>query len=529
MAWLDPITRKRLARFRGIRRAWWSLWILLTVYAVSLISGLLANERPLLVRFKGGWISPARTFYPQDHFLGNGETAEPDYRALAAGPLFAPGSGNRMVWAPIPYGPHQVVKTSSLRVDRIVTVHVRPAPRVGTVNLQPDGIIASGAGAGGFFARGDEDDLSGVKLADHYPLPPALRAGVEARFANRAGPAVEEKVTPPAPGQPVLVSLSTFNPRSAPPRTVRLTLRTLEDESASTKRLVVHEDGRVDDHGAGWDAWPEGLRGQVAAWAKQARDGAVETQVVEAGKERISLRFDPLRLSYPFKPCAGHPLGLDHSGRDVLVRIMHAVRIGLSFALLLTLASTVLGVLLGAVQGYFGGWVDLAGQRATEIWGALPFLYVVILLSSVFGRSFLLLLGVYTAFNWIGMAAYIRGEYLRLRRQPFVESAVCLGASTRSVLFRHILPNALTPVITLFPFLLVGAIGSINALDYLGYGMPAGTPSFGELLNQAQDYRNAWWLTLYPSVSLFGLMLLGVFIGDGLRAAFDPRSQSRME
>ena len=110
-----------------------------------------------------------------------------------------------------------------------------------------------------------------------------------------------------------------------------------------------------------------------------------------------------------------------------------------------------------------------------------------------------------------------------------MESAVCLGASTPAILFRHILPNALTPVITLFPFLLVGAIGSINALDYLGYGMPSGTPSFGELLNQAQDHRHAWWLTLYPALSLFLLMLLGVFIGDGLRAAFDPRSQSRME
>ena len=526
MAWLDPITRKRLRRFRAIRRAWGSLWLLAGVFLISLLAPLLANDRPLLVRLRGEWIAPVRTFYPSSHFHPAAGADAPDYRALARDPLFSPESGNRMVWPLLPYGPHQVVKTESLRVDRIVTVHVRPAPRVATLNVDAEGRLSRTVAAGSFFGVADEA-VDGLVLGDHFPLPESLQQAVRARLANQAAPGAEAMVRGKAVS--AVVSLPEFKPRSSAPRTVRLTARTAEDETAGATRLVLHEDGRVEDVGAGWATWPEAVRKPVAEWAAAARTTPVENQVVEVGGRRLALRFDPLRVAYPFQPSPGHALGLDHSGRDVLVRILYATRIGLSFAFLLTLASTLLGVLIGSVQGYFGGWVDLAGQRFTEIWGSLPFLYVIILLSSVFGRSFLLLLGVYTVFNWIGMAAYIRAEYLRLRKQPFVESAVCLGARTSTILFRHILPNALTPVITLFPFLFVGAIASINALDYLGYGMPAGTPSFGELLNQAQDHRHAWWLTLYPSLSLFLLMLLGVFIGDGLRAAFDPRVRANLE
>jgi microcin C transport system permease protein len=373
-----------------------------------------------------------------------------------------------------------------------------------------------------------DDAVEDRKLADFLPLSAPIERAVRLRLDNQSAEAVEEKVSLKS-GELALLSLSAYAPRSSAPKTVRLTLRTLEDESAGSNRVVIHEDGSIEAHWAGWRSWSEPNRKRVGEWVATARQGALDDQEVEEAGTRYSLRFEPLKVAYPFGPTPGHPLGLDHSGRDVLVRILYATRIGLAFAFLLTLSSTIIGILLGAIQGYFAGWVDLAGQRFIEIWGSLPFLYVVILLSSIFGRSFLLLLVVYTAFNWIGVDAYMRAEYLRLRKMPFVESAVCLGASTPTILFRHILPNALTPIITFFPFLLVGAIGSINALDYLGYGMPAGTPSFGDLLGQAQDHRQAWWLTLYPAVSLFSLMLFGVFIGDGLRAAFDPRSKSRME
>ena len=225
----------------------------------------------------------------------------------------------------------------------------------------------------------------------------------------------------------------------------------------------------------------------------------------------------------------GHPFGFDNAGRDVFALVLHATRIALAFGLLLTFASLLLGVVAGAMQGYFAGWADLAGQRFTEIWGALPFLYVVIFLGNAFGRSFGLLLVCYAIFNWIGTAAYVRAEFLRLRGRPFVEAARVQGLPSRRIMLRHVLPNALTPLVTLFPFLLVGAIGSLAALDYLGFGLPAGTPSWGELLQQAQGARGAWWLVLWPSLALFVVMLLGVFVGEGLRDAFDPRPANALD
>jgi microcin C transport system permease protein len=187
------------------------------------------------------------------------------------------------------------------------------------------------------------------------------------------------------------------------------------------------------------------------------------------------------------------------------------------------------GTLIGAVQGYFGGRLDLLGQRLTEIWDNLPFLYVIMLLGSVFGRSLLLLLVCYGLFNWIGISYYMRAEFLRLRKQPFVEGALCLGLPAGKIMFRHILPNALVPIITFAPFSLIGAVNALAALDFLGFGLPPPTPSWGELLAQAQEFKWAWWLALYPGLALFVVILLCVFIGEGVRNAFDPRRFSRYE
>ena len=187
------------------------------------------------------------------------------------------------------------------------------------------------------------------------------------------------------------------------------------------------------------------------------------------------------------------------------------------------------GVVVGAVEGYFGGVADLALQRFTEIWSALPFLYVMIFLGSTLGRSFGVLLVSYAVFNWITVSYYMRAEFLRLRSLPFVDAAKTLGFSHLSIIFSHVLPNALTPLITLFPFLLMGAIGSLAALDFLGFGLPPMTPSCGELLNQAQQFRGAWWLVVFPGAALFLVMLLAVLVGEGLRDAFDPRQQSKLE
>ena len=256
--------------------------------------------------------------------------------------------------------------------------------------------------------------------------------------------------------------------------------------------------------------------------------GPVDKLTISMGHRKYRVEFLKEDVRFPFRPVKGHIMGIDGAGRDVLSRILYGLRTSMSFGLLLVVGSMVLGIAAGALQGYYGGLLDISGQRFIEIWSALPFLYIMILMGSIYGRSFSLLLFCYGLFNWIGISYYIRAEFLRLRKLPFVEAAKCMGGSSFKIIFKHILPNGMVPVITFFPFSLVGAIGSLAALDYLGFGLPSPTPSWGELLYQAQQYRWAWWLILYPSLALFIVMLLGVFVGEGVRNAYDPKRYTRL-
>ena len=263
---------------------------------------------------------------------------------------------------------------------------------------------------------------------------------------------------------------------------------------------------------------------------KTQRPGYTRVFLEPADPPKVTEKVLPAPpVAFPFRPCLEHPFGVDAGGRDVFARVVHAMRIALLFGMALALSGMVFGLVIGALEGYFGGVVDILGQRFTEIWSAMPFIYVMIFIGSTLGRSFSVLLVCYAVFNWIAVSYYVRAEFLRLRHLPFVEAAKVHGASTLRVIFVHILPNALTPLVTLFPFLLMGAVGSLAALDFLGFGLPPMTPSCGELLNQAQQFRWAWWLVLFPSLALFAVMLLAVFVGEGLREAFDPRRKSRLE
>ena len=237
----------------------------------------------------------------------------------------------------------------------------------------------------------------------------------------------------------------------------------------------------------------------------------------------------PKPVAFPFRPVPEHPFGIDAGGRDVYARVVHGMRIALLFGLVLAFSGMMIGLVIGAIEGYFGGTADILLQRCTEIWSAIPFLYVMIFIGSTVGRSFAVLLVCYAVFNWIAVSYYMRAEFLRLRTRTFVEAARAQGFSALRIIFVHILPNALTPLVTLFPFLLMGAIGALAALDFLGFGLPPMTPSCGELMQEARQFREAWWLILFPALALFVVMLLTVLVGEGLRDAFDPRQKSRME
>ena len=231
--------------------------------------------------------------------------------------------------------------------------------------------------------------------------------------------------------------------------------------------------------------------------------------------------FDPTLP--PGNPNARNWLGTDAKGRDVLARLVYGFRVSVWFALALTVVGMAIGVAAGALQGYFGGKVDLFVQRLIEIWGALPELYLLIIFASIFEPSLLLLLILLALFGWIGLSDYVRAEFLRNRSLEFVKAARALGLSNGQIIWRHVLPNSLTPVITFLPFRMATAILALTSLDFLGLGVPATIPSLGELLKIGKENLDAWWIIFSTFSLLVMTMLLLTFIGDAVRDAFDTR------
>lgn len=225
----------------------------------------------------------------------------------------------------------------------------------------------------------------------------------------------------------------------------------------------------------------------------------------------------------PAAPSTYNLLGTDDRGRDVLARLIYGFRISVIFAFVLTTIGVVLGVLAGAIQGYFGGRIDLFAQRLIEIWGSMPELYLLIIFASLFQPSIFLLVILLSLFGWIGLADYVRAEFLRGRNMEYVKAARALGLSNRMIIFRHLLPNSMTPVVTFLPFRISAAILALTSLDFLGLGVPPSTPSLGELLSQGKDNIEAWWLSLSTFMVLVGTLMLLIFIGEALREALDTR------
>ena len=230
----------------------------------------------------------------------------------------------------------------------------------------------------------------------------------------------------------------------------------------------------------------------------------------------------------PNPPSYDHWLGTDGSGRDILSRLIYGFRICMVFSLVLTVIGTVAGIVIGAIQGYAGGKIDLTGQRLIEIWSALPYLYVVILFGAIYGQGFGILLLVTSLFQWITLSYYIRGEFYKLREQPYVLAARALGASHARIIFRQILPNAMTPVITMLPFSIVAGISSLTALDFLGFGLPPPTPSWGELIDEGLQNLTSPWLAGSAICALFITLMLATMIGEGIRDALDPKSLTKL-
>jgi len=338
---ITPLDRRRWANFRANRRGWWSLWIFLALFGLSLVAEFIANDKPILVNFDGRLHMPVFFSYPETHFGGDFET-EADYR------------------------------------------------------------------------------------------DPEVKRLIEAK---------------------------------------------------------------------GWMLWP-----------------AI----------RYSYRTINLNLGRPAPapPSSENWLGTDDQGRDVVARVIYGFRISILFGLVLTALSYMIGVSAGAAQGYYGGWVDLGFQRFMEIWSGLPMLYLLIILSSVVQPSFFWLLGLMLLFSWMGVVGVVRAECLRVRNFDYVRAARALGVAEPTIMFRHVLPNALVAAMTFLPFSLNGSIGVLTSLDFLGFGLPPGSPSLGELLQQGKANLQAPWLGITAFVVLAVMLSLLVYIGEAIRDAFDPRKTS---
>lgn len=357
---LTPINRRRLDNFKANRRGWWSLWLFLALFLLSLVAELIANDRPLLVSYKGEWLFPVAVNYPEEKF--GGFLATTDYRdPVIAKEIAANGFA---IWPPIRY-------------------------RYNTNNL----------------------DL---------PVP--------------------------APAPPTWM---------------------LKDEQC---RPIAERTGGSTCRDLEWN------------W-----------------------------------------LGTDDQGRDVVARLIYGFRISVLFGLILCGFSSVIGIAAGAVQGYFGGWTDLIFQRLIEIWTSIPALYLLIIVAAIITPSFFVLLGILLLFSWVSLVGVVRAEFLRARNFEYVRAARALGLSNRTIMWRHLLPNAMVATLTFLPFILNGSITTLTSLDFLGFGLPPGSPSLGELLAQGKANLQAPWLGLSGFAVIALMLSLLIFIGEAVRDAFDPR------
>jgi microcin C transport system permease protein len=359
---LSPINQRRLANFKANKRGYWSFWIFLFIFVLTLFSEFIANDKPLLVVYKGELLFPILHNYPEEKF--GGFLAQTDYR---------------------------------------------------------DKVIAK-------------------EIDDHgFMLWPPVRYSY--RTINRQLPV-------PAPSPPTWM-LSEAQCRAA------------------VLRMYKKPDGTCGDLEWNW-------------------------------------------------------LGTDDQGRDVLARLLYGFRLSVLFGLTLAGISSVIGVTAGAVQGYFGGWTDLVFQRVIEIWSSLPHLYLLIIVSSIITPSFFVLLGILLLFSWVSLVHVVRAEFLRARNFEYVNAARALGLSNGAIILKHVLPNAMVATLTFLPFVLNSSITTLTALDFLGFGLPPGSPSLGELLLQGKSNLAAPWLGLTGFLVIALMLSLLVFIGEAVRDAFDP-------
>ncbi|MBI1889398.1 MAG: ABC transporter permease [Burkholderiales bacterium] len=311
--------------------------------------------------------------------------------------------------------------------------------------------------------------------------------------------------------------------------TILFVLSLFAEVLSNDKPLLVHYQGQY--YTPLWHDYPETTFGGDFPTPADYLDPFIRTRLTQGDNWAIypvnHYRYDTLNYfassPNPAPPSKDNWLGTDDRGRDVLARVLYGFRISVLFAFALTFIGVVVGVVTGAIQGYFGGKTDLFFQRFMEVWGSMPELYLLLIFAAIFQPSISLLLVLLSLFGWLGLSDYVRAEFLRNRNLDYVTAARAIGLGDRQIMWRHILPNSMTPVITFLPFRMSAAIVALTSLDFLGLGVPPSTPSLGELLAQGKDNLDSWWIGLSTFAVLLITLVLLVFIGEALRDANDTR------
>ena len=454
MAWikLDPITRRRFARFRRIKRGYYSFLILVTAIVLSIFAPFLAESRALFVSYQGHWYFPTFQYFTMATF----------------GQMPPPG------WSGADLDADYYRLQREWQTERF------------------------------FFARE-------VTQAGNDPQKLAT---LDAKYPNRRN----YIVMPPIPWDPYTSDFwynEILNDIQA-----QLTAGNTEAAERLARRDNLDELG---------DLIASGQIATLLADKTKSPSGDL-TGLARSGAEPSLANLAKLPPNPP-DFSRGHYFGTDSQGRDVASRLLYGFRISIFFALILVFIGQVIGTIIGSMQGYLAGGFDLGSQRIIEVLISIPFLYVVIILAALIVPNFWTLLGIMAVFQWIAITFYMRTEMYREKTREYCLAAKSYGASHWRIVFRHLLPNCLTPLVTFTPFFIVAAIFSLTGLDYLGYGLPAPTPSWGEMMDQALrlENRDKLWLTFAPFGAITVTLLLVVFIGESVREAFDPKRYSRYE
>ncbi len=412
-------------------------------------------------------------------------------------------------------------------------------------NVRPILLVLEGKPYFPIFFTYSEKDFGGV-----FPSEPDYKSKHFLRLLRGVDEDAETKT--PAPEAEPGFSLGLDDFEEEGDASLSLGLEDFEDEESASAPLTLGLDDFEEEEEAdtGLTLGLEDFEEEATETAE--KPAAAETKPVRTEPREFWMLWPPVRYDYKYIPSEsktgrvvlaapyetqsadgkrtiassmvdGHYLGTDDRGRDVLARLIYGFRISMLFGISLAISGTIIGCAIGGTQGFFGGWVDLIGQRLTEMWGSIPRLYILIILSAFLVPSALLLFAILNLTAWMGMAAYIRAEFLKIRNFEFVKAARAMGVSNFEIMRKHILPNALTPVITFFPFEVTSGILALVSLDYLNLGVPSPAPSIGELLAQGKTNLQAIWILLPTFLALTGTLTLLTFVGDGIRNAFDPR------